>query len=352
MNNHNATTSQLFWETLDVGTYIRCFFRGDSNKFLNVMRHELGSDNVYLTSSGRGAIILSLRAAGIGRNDEVFVPPFLSACVLDSIVRGGTPTLHFTKETKAVLLYHHWGYAQNFEAIKKRLAQREIVVVEDCAHGFWGETNKTKIGSFGDTAIMSLSKIFKTTYVGAVKINNGRYSQSILNDLGQRTSPREHFEHLLGEMIYLSYYRNLKRSKSRKSDEINMNRWYSTLLLFPKFKGIRGYVPTTSQDALKVFERQNQNFLFLLDRLGRSFLLKGDNLSSMAPLCYPFMSEDQNTLAQAVEWLERRGIRTGIYHFDVRRNMFDPLYTKCVPLPLHCSIDREVLHSFAGAFKG
>ena len=80
----------------------------------------MGENDVFLTSSGRAGIFLSLVAAHIARHDEVFVPRFMSTCVLAAICYAGSPSLEFSDKTKAVLLYHHWGYPQNFPAISSK----------------------------------------------------------------------------------------------------------------------------------------------------------------------------------------------------------------------------------------
>lgn len=342
----------LFWQTLDWNTYIRYFFRNNMDNFLRALSKDIGTNNVLLTSSGRAGIMLSLRAANIGRNEEVFIPPYLNSCVLDSIVLVGMPSLEFTERTKAVLLYHHWGYSQNFPAIEEVLRGRKIPIIEDCAHGLWGETYGVRIGEFGDTAIFSLSKIFEITYAGALRINNKSYIENIINQLNYSISLREFWEAILGEWTYVNYYRKNINKRNLPDHQVGLGKWYSTLLTYPACKGIRGNLPGNHEEIKKIFRKQNSNFLFLLENLkNKSFLLDGDNLDEMAPLCYPVLNEDESILEKVNNWLKELGIYTGIYHFDVNRNMFKPNYMKCVPIPLYASIDTNLLKSFVGRFK-
>jgi hypothetical protein len=79
--------------------------------------------------------------------------------------------------------------------------------------------------------------------------------------------------------------------------------------------------------------------------------LDGDSVDEMAPLCYPFLCEDDVVLKSVDNWLKQAGIYTGIYHFDINRNMFNPVFKKCVPIPIYDSIDRSLLESFVREFK-
>jgi len=60
---------------------------------------------------------------------------------------------------------------------------------------------------------------------------------------------------------------------------------------------------------------------------------------------FPLLNEDELILKLVDVWLQERGVFTGIYHFDINRNMFNPCYRKCVPIPLNSSIEMELLKS-------
>jgi hypothetical protein len=345
--------SHLFWQTLDRATYIRHFFRNDKERLREALCKASGTDRIFLTSSGRAGILLTLRAAGIGRNDEIFVPPYLSSCVLESVVSAGVASLRFSERTKAVLLYHHWGFPQNFVVLPKELKAGGVTIIEDCAHGFWGKTAGTRIGEFGDAAIFSLSKIFEMTYAGALRVNNESFLPFISGELGCRVSLRERWESLRGEWTYVHYYSQDPERRIHPDRSLGLLKWYATLITYPACKGIRGKLPRDEGEIREIFKKQNGNFLFLLKNMkDRSFILESDTLDEMAPLCYPFLSEDEQVLKEADEWLKKNGIFTGIYHFDVNRNMFGPHYKKCVPIPLYASLDGSLYESFIRKFRG
>jgi hypothetical protein len=341
----------LYYQTLDWKTYIKNCFHRNKNNFLQAVRKDMGTNDIFLMSSGRMGISLSLCVANINRHDEVFVPQFMSKCVL-SAVDTGFPSLEFTEKTKAVLLYHLWGFPQNFPEIQKILKNRNILVIEDCAHGVWGKSYGIRLGGFGDTALFSLPKIFEITYAGALRVNNKNYLDAIRKRLDYKISLKEYWESLRGEWTYVNFYRKTTVKRNLSDSQINLQKWYATLLTYPACKGISGKLPQNYEELKEVFRKQNSNFLFLLKNLkNKSFLLDGDEFDEMAPLCYPFLSEDESVLFKVDSWLKETGIYTGIYHFDINRNMFNPNFKKCVPIPIYASIDKSLLESFVRKFS-
>lgn len=343
----------LFWQTLDWKTYFKYFFRNDKERFLRLLKKNLKTDQLLLTSSGRAAIMVSMRAAGVGRIDEIFMPPYLSTCVLESMFAVGIPSVRFTEHTKAILLYHHWGFPQNFSAVKEALRGRNVLIIEDCAHGFWGKTSGIGMGEFGDAAVYSLSKIFDMTYAGALRINNSSFSEPIVRELNYNRTLREFCESIRGEWTYVNFYSKDADIRDLPDHCIDLKKWYATLLAYPACKGIRGKLPRNSEEMKEIFRKQNSSFLFLLENFkNRSFLLEGDCLAEMAPLCYPVFCDQESILVKVNDWLREAGIYTGIYHFDINRNMFKPNYKRCIPIPLHASIDMTLYEAFIKRFKG
>jgi hypothetical protein len=342
----------LYYETLDWLTYARYFFRNQKDDFLKALRAHLRTDALYLTNAARSGIIVGLRAAGRGRHDEIFIPPFLSACVLDALNRGGFPALRFSEKTRAVLLYHHWGFPQNFPLIRRHLEGRDVFVLEDCAHGFWGRSNGFGIGEFGDMAVFSLPKIFPITYAGLVRVNAPHLREEVERQLRYRITFRERWQALKGERTYVRFYMQPPGKRARPDYAVDLQKWYVTLMTHPACKGIRGRLPRSEQDLRAVFKKQNGHFRRFLEAMPeRTFMLEGDEPQTMAPLCFPFIHPDRAVLEKADAWLKARGVMTGIYHFDVQRNMFQPEYRPCLPVPLYASMDEEVIKSFIKTFK-
>jgi hypothetical protein len=343
----------LFYQTPDWGCYWRNFLRCDADRFLEALRDHAGTRDLFLTRSGRAGILLSLRAFGLGHDDEVLVPRFMSSCVLDPINRVAKSSLGITDRTKAVLFYHQWGYPQDYRRAKEFLDGRNLFVIEDCAHGLWGSSQNIPMGTFGHTVIFSPPKIFQTTYVGLLRVNDSSLRSSIEAALGRRDSFLGWVDSLRGEWEYLGFYNTQLEKRKDPGVQAGLQRWYATLLEHTRCSTLRGALPYSRAAVQQIFLKQNQNFLFVLKNcLKPVFLLPGDEVGSMAPVCFPVLSEDESFLRSVDEWLRRNNIFTGIYHFDIARNMFAPDYRRCVPLPLYPSIPQEVLEGFVREFKG
>lgn len=71
-----------------------------------------------------------------------------------------------------LLLIHYFGFvADNFEHIISLCANKDIVLIEDCAHTLSGRFNGQKLGSFGQYAFHSIHKILPSDD-GGILVDN------------------------------------------------------------------------------------------------------------------------------------------------------------------------------------
>jgi len=132
-----------------------------------------GSSFCVGVASGLDALTLSLRASGIGENDEVIVPSntFIATCLAISSV-GARPVLvepdivtfnlcekglenALTPRTKAILPVHLYGQAAEMDAIMAFASRHNLLVIEDCAQAHGAEYKGRKVGTFGDVGCFS-----------------------------------------------------------------------------------------------------------------------------------------------------------------------------------------------------
>ncbi len=144
----------------------------------------VGARHAVAFNSGTTAQHAALAALGIGPGDEVIVPPltFIStaytALIADAVpvfadVCRDTITIDpqdiekkITPRTRAVAPVHWLGYPADMEAIVKIAAERDLLVVEDCAHGPGIALRGQQAGSFGQIACWSLQQTKMLTAAG------------------------------------------------------------------------------------------------------------------------------------------------------------------------------------------
>lgn len=132
-------------------------------------------------NSGLDALILAVRALGIGLGDEVVVPAnTYIATVLGITENGATPVFvepdcyhnidpdkiakAITKKTKAIVVVHLYGQPCDMDRIMKIAESHNITVIEDCAQAHGATFKGEKVGTFGDIACFSF---FPTKNLGA-----------------------------------------------------------------------------------------------------------------------------------------------------------------------------------------
>ncbi len=122
--------------------------------------------------SGTDALILAVRALGIGPGDEVIVPAgTYIASVLGITENGATPVYadsneqllidtdqiesKITSRTKAILPVHLYGQSCNMEAINQIANRHGLAIIEDCAQCHGSIWDGKKAGNWGTISCFS-----------------------------------------------------------------------------------------------------------------------------------------------------------------------------------------------------
>jgi len=89
--------------------------------------------------------------------------------------------------------------------------------------------------------------------------------------------------------------------------------------------------------------KRADNYRQILSAFGNKddYFLGLDKLDIL-PYRVPFFA-DENVLDNIANALKKENVFTAVYNFDVNRNVFDPVFKKCVLLPVHQGIDAERL---------
>jgi perosamine synthetase len=172
----------------------------------------LGQDTA-LVSNGSVALILALRALGVGAGDEVIVPTLTYAATASSVVNvGATPVfadveLHswqisiesikklITPKTRAIIAVHLYGQACRIEEIAEIAKENSLALIEDCAEATFSSCGDRLVGSIGDIATYSFfsNKLISCGEGGAVSSKNSLLMKKMKLLRGQGMDPQKRY---------------------------------------------------------------------------------------------------------------------------------------------------------------
>lgn len=128
------------------------------------------------TANGRAALLAALRQLDLPAGSAVLVPTYHCPTMVAPIVHaglqpifypiepGGLPALDRIDESVAdvrvMFVAHYFGLPLSLETVSNWCRARGIVLVEDCAHSFFGMAGERPVGHWGDFATASLVKFF------------------------------------------------------------------------------------------------------------------------------------------------------------------------------------------------
>lgn len=163
---------------LDSGWYI---LGNEVKQFEEEFKKHMGSKYCVGLNSGLDALILAVRALGIGPGDEVIVQAnTYIATVLGITENGATPIYvepdkyfnidpnkieeKITKKTKAIMVVHLYGQASSMDKIMEIANKYQLPVIEDCAQSHESCFNGKLTGTFGAIGCFSF---YPTKNMGA-----------------------------------------------------------------------------------------------------------------------------------------------------------------------------------------
>lgn len=150
-------------------------------KFEGALASVLGVRNPVAVNSGTAALHLALAVAGVGRGDEVILPPqTFVATGLVVVMQGATPVFadieprtgnlspasvagKITPRTRAILPVHWGGYPCDLDEINALARERRIAVVEDAAHALGAVYRGQPIGAVSRFTAFSFQAVKHVT---------------------------------------------------------------------------------------------------------------------------------------------------------------------------------------------
>ena len=124
-------------------------------------------------SNATAAMIVGMKALGIGEGDEVIVPAFAHPADPNAIAQTGAKPVFadvdentlclevsnieslITIKTKAILYISVYGNVGNIENLCKFAKDKKLFLINDCAPALGGKYKNKSIASFGDFSVLS-----------------------------------------------------------------------------------------------------------------------------------------------------------------------------------------------------
>ena len=153
------------------------------------------SSKALITTSCTHALEMAAILLNIQPNDEVIIPAFTFVSTANAFVlQGASPvfcdirpdTLNLdesklesliTMQTRAIVVVNYAGVGCEMDTILEIANRHGIAVVEDNAHGLFGQYQGHSLGSFGSLATLSFHETKNITCGegGALLINNEKF---------------------------------------------------------------------------------------------------------------------------------------------------------------------------------
>lgn len=292
----------------------------------------IGVKHAISVGNGTDALIIALKALGIGHGDEVITTPFTFFATAESIsFVGATPVFvdvlkdsynidpeeiekAITENTKAIMPVHIFGQAADMDEINRIAKKHGLYVIEDSAQAAGGAYKGKKIGTFSDLACFSF---FPTKNLGcagdggmivtdnddlAVMVKalrthgsgeNGQRAYNILNDIKAEVAedlnadntvynPLKYYNYLIGHNSRLDELQAaLLRVKLKKLDYWNNMRRTHADFYNENLKGTEFITPVAKDYAEHIYH------------------------------LYILQSEKRDALCK---YLKEKGVATGIYY--------------------------------------
>lgn len=158
-----ALTRPAMDDVFDRGAFI---LQRDVEQFESRLAGFVGAEHVISVANGTDALLLALRAVGVGPGDEVIVPshtyvasvaaihfmgatPVLVECGRDHLIEPDDVERALTPRTRAIMPVHLNGRVADMDRLGEIVKREDLVLVEDAAQAVGARFGGRSAGTFG-----------------------------------------------------------------------------------------------------------------------------------------------------------------------------------------------------------
>ncbi|HZG15553.1 MAG TPA: DegT/DnrJ/EryC1/StrS family aminotransferase [Candidatus Bathyarchaeia archaeon] len=178
----------------------------------------LGVKHAIGVANGTDALVLTLKAKGIGPGDEVITTPFTFFASAESVSNlGATPVFvdvdpesynlnpdlleaKITEKTRAIIPVHIFGQPADMEKINQIAQKHQLFVIEDACQAFGASYHGKPAGNLADAACFSFfpTKNLGTLGDGGIVVTNDDSLAAAIRLLRQHGSTKKYFHDAIG----------------------------------------------------------------------------------------------------------------------------------------------------------
>ena len=170
---YNSLGEELNKVTLEVLSSANYIMGKNVIEFEKEFANFVGVKHAISVGNWTDALVVTLKAMGIGEGDEVITTPFTFFATAESISAvGATPVFvdvtkdtfnidvtkieeKITSKTKAIMPVHIFGQAADMDEINEIAKKHNLLVIEDACQAIGGTYKGRNIGSLGDAGCFS-----------------------------------------------------------------------------------------------------------------------------------------------------------------------------------------------------
>ena len=334
---YNSLAEELNKVTIDVLSSANYIMGKNVLEFEKEFAEFLGVKHAISVGNGTDALVVALKAMGIGEGDEVITTPFTFFATAEAISAvGATPVFvdvnkedfnidatkieeKITNKTKAIMPVHIFGQCADMDSINEIAKKHNLFVVEDACQAIGGKYKGKRIGSLGDVACFSF---FPTKNLGCA----GDGGMIVTDNDEIAIIARALRTHGSGENgqrafnLLNNIEENIETSEGANDTVYNPLKYYNYLIGFnTRLDAIQAAILRVK---LKEIDKWNARRREIVNEYNEAF----KNVDLVTPYCndnvehvyhmYILQSENREELLTK---LKEKGVATGVYY----------------PIPLH-----------------
>ncbi len=295
-----------------------------AHSFFNNMEELLGN-RVYPFSSARAGLVFGLRALGFNRLDEIFVPAYLSHCILSAISRVLLPALSPSSRTKAVLAWDPFGFPQNQGDLYSAAQKHGWIIVNDKAHSFYG-----KLPSDSAFDVFSLAKIFPCVLGGALTAHHPAIQKSLDQDYPPLAA--RHADRALEARTILEAAHREGISGDMGFEVEGVFGYLPEVVAFPD--GALEQLPQSKGEIITDRARRNRIWKHVSESFPDRVPCRWEEV--LAPFAIPIGGRRDELERASRRLANELSVEVPVLHFDFALNLLEPTYRPALMVGCHC----------------